>query len=313
MVEPHEGPGDSPTPTPPAANSGGNLKPSPSERKHAIVPMVMGAIAVFLVVVWYVRSRQPVAPAPAPANAPGTAATAPANSPTPAAAPAPDLAADVKALRTEIEGLSSRMKDLQSRVESIPKPAPAPDLEPLQAKINDVAKAAETAGALSKKVDALDERIASLDKSLATVRDETNALRDEVKKVSAPATAPAAASTEPKPETTPEPAKPALADAAALAPAVDLFKEGKYKEASDAFQKLATSHPDDARGWYYAALATGLATRNWQGETIRLVTKGVEREKAGTPKTADIDAAFRDLTATTGKDWLSYYRKTARP
>ena len=63
--------------------------------------------------------------------------------------------------------------------------------------------------------------------------------------------------------------------------------------------------------WYYAALSRGLATRDWKGETERLVTQGIEREKAGKPDKAKIDAAFEDLTPETGKDWLAFYRRRA--
>jgi hypothetical protein len=39
--------------------------------------------------------------------------------------------------------------------------------------------------------------------------------------------------------------------------------------------------------------------------------KGVERERAGTPKAPEIDAALTDLTQGTGRDWLSYFRRGA--
>jgi hypothetical protein len=55
----------------------------------------------------------------------------------------------------------------------------------------------------------------------------------------------------------------------------------------------------------------GLATSQWRGEVEELVNKGVEREQAGTPGTAAIDAAFAGLSKTTGKDWLSFYRQRA--
>jgi hypothetical protein len=96
-----------------------------------------------------------------------------------------------------------------------------------------------------------------------------------------------------------------------LAPAVKLYREKRYAEAFGAFRTLAQIAPDDARPWYYAALARGLATGQWHGEAEEFVTKGVERERAGTPSTAVIDAAFADLTAVDGRDWLAYYRQRA--
>jgi predicted Zn-dependent protease len=98
---------------------------------------------------------------------------------------------------------------------------------------------------------------------------------------------------------------------AAMGQGVDLFKAGKYKEASDVFRKLTESNPDDARVWYYAALSRGSATKDWGGETTRLVEKGIEREKAGTPDSAKIDSVFTDLNAAF-RPWLDAYRKMAK-
>ena len=92
----------------------------------------------------------------------------------------------------------------------------------------------------------------------------------------------------------------------AMEQAVDLFKQGKYAEAKDAFARLQAAYPDDARVWYFSALANGLATRDWKGESERLVKVGVAKEKAGSPDKAKIDAAFAGLTADNGKDWLAY-------
>jgi hypothetical protein len=117
-----------------------------------------------------------------------------------------------------------------------------------------------------------------------------------------------------------DPAKPMLVDLdvhvddGKLAQGIDLFKQGKYKDAYAYFEKLEQTNPDDARVWYYAALSSGLSTRDWkldESEASRLVKKGVEREKAGTPPRAEIDAAFRDLIDKTGKGWLEWYRNTA--
>ncbi len=92
---------------------------------------------------------------------------------------------------------------------------------------------------------------------------------------------------------------------------VEYFQKKNYDEASDLFAGLTKTQPDDARVWYYAALSRGLATRDWRGETERLVTQGMNREKAGKPAKSQIDAAFANLTSETGKDWLAYYRRLA--
>ena len=40
-----------------------------------------------------------------------------------------------------------------------------------------------------------------------------------------------------------------------LQPGVELFKQKKYDQASEFFDGLTRTKPDDARAWYYAALA----------------------------------------------------------
>jgi hypothetical protein len=90
------------------------------------------------------------------------------------------------------------------------------------------------------------------------------------------------------------------------------LRQKKYDQANEAFDSLTRTKPDDARVWYFAALSRGLATRDWKGQTDKLVTEGVEREKAGTPEKSQIDSAFVDLTAETGRDWLAFFRRRAR-
>ena len=96
-----------------------------------------------------------------------------------------------------------------------------------------------------------------------------------------------------------------------LTPGIEQFEKKQYKEAFESFSNLAQSKPEDARVWYYAALARGFATGDWKDETEKLVMRGVEREKAGSPPKAEIDATFSGLTRETGKDWLSFYRRRA--
>ena len=72
------------------------------------------------------------------------------------------------------------------------------------------------------------------------------------------------------------------------------------------------SRPEDARVWYYAALSHGLATNEWKDETIRLFNKAVERERAGTPDKAKIDASLANVTEPSVKKWVDYFRKAAQ-
>jgi len=261
---------------------------------HPLFPMVLGGVMLLsLIAAWIANSNPVEAPA---ATTPAAVAAAPeTEKPT-----APD--AESKALKAEIDGLRADLKALQDRIEALPKPAPAPDLGPLNSKLADLSKDTESLAVLPKKVDDLDQRLGSFDKTLVALRGEIDTFKNELKKPVDPAV------------TTPDSAKPddaKVADAA-VDQGAGLFKAGKYKEASVAFQKLTETSPTDARVWYYAALSRGSATSQWTGETLKLFDKAVEREKAGTPDSAKIDAAFSDLNPVF-KPWIDAYRKVAKP
>ena len=47
----------------------------------------------------------------------------------------------------------------------------------------------------------------------------------------------------------------------ALRPGANLFQQRKYALALEAFRKLQVTHPQDARVWYYSALASGMLSQ----------------------------------------------------
>jgi TolA-binding protein len=306
MVEHNDERGSSaPQPTPDVPGSAGGLETRPASStpqdapKHPLFPIVIGVVLLIVLVIAWVFSRMS-----AESSAAAPAGTAPGTAEAPAAKPAePDpmavLSDGVKSLKSDVEGFKADLKALQERLEAMPKPTPAPDLDPLNSKVAALSKSTEALADLPKKVEDLNQRIGSFDTTLASLRGDIDTLKSEVK------TAAASGSEAPKPSGD---ANVALA---VLDPGVDLFKAGKYKEASDAFRKLTESNPNDARVWYYAAISRGSATKDWAGETLRMVEKGVELEKAGTPEGARIDAALADLNPTF-KNWLDAYRKGAR-
>jgi hypothetical protein len=91
----------------------------------------------------------------------------------------------------------------------------------------------------------------------------------------------------------------------------ELFGNGRYAQARDVFRRLQKERPHDARVWYYSALANGIVTHVWDGETKRLFEKGAERERAGTPSRDRIGAAFAKLKPEKAKEELSHYRQSA--
>ncbi len=213
-------------------------------------------------------------------------------------------------VKPEVDQLRAEIKDLTKKLDDRPAPPdPAPQIKSLDDKVADLGKAVaempvrlDTLGqkieAASKgeglapmpKVEAIEKRVGEIAQTLDSVKAELSARP-----------APIAATVTPAPAT-------AATEAGGMNPAVALFKAGKYAEARDAFAGLRAGSAEDARFWYYSALSTGLATRDWKGEAEKLVATGMAREKAGTPDRAAIDAAFADLNINNGKDWLSYYR-----
>jgi TolA-binding protein len=285
--EPAEGYGTAhthPKPAPPPADNGS---------RYSVFPMVLGAAMVLVLVIAWVISTRP--------KDQGSAATTTTTTAAPAAEKPADAEPDSKALKADLDGLKTALKDLENRIKSLP-PPPAPvDLEPLKTRVSDLAKETEALAALPKKLEDLDQRLSAFGQTLTTVHADL----DKVKKAAEAAPAASATTTEAA-----RPADEKTADAA-VDQAAGLFKSGKYKDASDAFQKLTESSPEDARVWYFAALSRGSATNQWTGETVRLVEKGIALEKAGNPPSAKIDAALAGVNPSF-KPWLDAFRKRAQ-
>lgn len=236
--------------------------------------------------------------------------------------------AEVEGLRAEVATLTRRLAQFQGRVDA--QPEPGPDLGPLQARVDELVKASgrlsstpdelraleervagigRRMGALDERVASLDGRVASLDGRIVTLDEGLGSLRMEVaskdersKKAdtttgASDAAGPASGDTE--------------AAMQAMARGASLFEEGRYAEARDVFVEQIKSTPDDARLWYYAALSNGSATRDWKGETERLVKRGMERERAGTPGRAEIDALLDEIPSPPAVQWLRAWRQRA--
>ena len=213
--------------------------------------------------------------------------------------------------------LASRVDKLQERLDASPVDALAAELKGVKAEVARLAEVPADSARVAKRLDGIDGRltalgrevgearsrswsardaakdrdmVVALEEQVRSVRDDMTKLRDSASKAEARAAA-----------------KPAAPD---LAPALKLFRDRQYPAASVAFRALTSSHPDDARVWYFAALANGFATGQWRGETEDLVTEGIERERAG-KAAAEIDAAFADLPPGSGREWLAFYRRRA--
>jgi K+-transporting ATPase ATPase C chain len=226
----------------------------------------------------------------------------------------PELSDEVKEIRSRVGDLSGRIERLHKQLDAIAEGDKAcektregvKDLEQRVSKLSDQSRAVPR---LVAQVDGLLARLDEAEGSVRRLRDDVRgrssavkALGDRVSRASETHVGTAGAA---------DGGTVRSNSAVDLRPGLDPFRRGQYAEAANAFRAAAREHPEDARLWYYAALANGLATNQWGSETEQLVTKGVDRERAGTPSAAEIDSAFADLTKTTGRDWLSYYRRRA--
>lgn len=264
-----------------------------------IFPNVMGLLMVAALAGSWVYSSMN-APTPTAAN---TSTSAPAVTPVTAEDAKPSslkptpLPEEVKSLMANVESLTKQTGDLKAAIEALPKAATPDDIKVLK---GEIAQLAESFTPVSAKISDIDQRVSGLGKDVEGVRKEVTTL------VQQPRPAPAAESV-----ATANATSTAVIDAA-LNESAALFRQGKYGEALNGFRAIQLSAPDDARVWYYSALANGLANRQWKGDTETWVNRGIEREMAGTPDPAQIDALFAGLTSTTGKDWLAGYRRKAR-
>ena len=96
-------------------------------------------------------------------------------------------------------------------------------------------------------------------------------------------------------------------------PTIDLgirmLEQGQYESARTLFERLQTLEPDDARVWYFGAIAVGLVSGDWEDRAKELAEKGLDRECAGTPPGPVIDAALATRVPLLGEPWLDALRR----
>ena len=216
-------------------------------------------------------------------------------------------AIDAKASKSAVDALTSRIGEVQLELGTLGRelarlegrlnaktnaPAAPPDLAPLRTRIDDLVEESQKLSPLPATFESLRQRVDALDKGLNALRTEVaavpkqldaslNALKDAM--VSRPA---------------PDQVSPAdIARGLGAA----LFREGKYPAAREVFLTVVQNYPNDARLWYFAALANGLTSGDWAGESEGLVRRGLACEQRGSPKRSDIDAQFSTLTKETGE------------
>ena len=232
-------------------------------------------------------------------------------------------AIDAKASKSAVDALTSRIGEVQlelgtlgrelARLEDrlnartnappapLAPPAP-PDLASLRTRIDDLVKESQRLSPLPATFESLRQRADALEKGLNALRTEVTAAPKRID-ASLNALKDAMASRSASDQVSP-------ADIARDLGAV-LFYDGKYPAAREVFLTLVQNYPNDARLWYFAALANGLTTGDWTGESERMMRQGLACEHRGSPKRPDIEAQFSTLTSEQGKNWLQEWRKRA--
>lgn len=216
--------------------------------------------------------------------------------------PQPASVHDFEALNKRYERLTERIDLLSQRIDRLAKSLeqPSPILRTLQTQITDLQQAVDQVANVPPRLRQLEQRV--------------TAIRIELTKVSGRAIGEESPG-EGQPQAANKPPQAGLyaeadpARDATLKLAIGLFREGHYEQAQEVLRRLQRERPRDARVWYYAALANGMMSGTWGGETKRLVDQGIELERAGAPSRAAIDEALAGLTRALGKDWLAEQRR----
>jgi hypothetical protein len=219
-----------------------------------------------------------------------------------------DLAKRVDSVQAKLGDVTADAARFHGRLEAAPKavlPAPPPvDLKPLESRLDRLTAGSKNLDSVRDDVRSVATQLAAIDKTIRELRSEVATLPKQVKQAVAPlAEQPPVVRETPRPSAVEE----------GIARVKTLLNDSKFSDARDACAKLAADHSDDARIWYLAALASGFATGDWNGEGTRFVSRGIERERAGTPSRSEIDAVVADLNAQQAKDWLKGWRARGLP
>jgi TolA-binding protein len=295
--------------------------PRPAEGGPSLTTMLVGGA-----VVWFLFGLLGAWAYDHLVRKPGRPTESSSNSPS-AETPSAPSAAELDPLKTRLGELGAQVDEFEKQLADAPKPTGSADLAPIRQRIDDVAKSVDSIDPLAKQVQSINSRMEGLETSINGLKGDLGSLQAQAAEPEkALAAAPAAAATT---SNTPTPV-PAAAEAekndparlslespgvderdGAFAQGVSLFKNGKYQDAYNFFEKLGATTPNDARVWYFAALSHGWAYNDWKegGKTLSLVKKGIELEKAGTPRTSEIDSAIQELSPESGKLWLESKRK----
>jgi hypothetical protein len=111
------------------------------------------------------------------ATSPAPGATTP-SAPAAASEPVAATASESQEIRSQLGELTAQVKKLHGMLDSLPKPEPAPDIKPLDAKLDELAQSVAAALPLAGTLDRLAGRIGDFDKQLQSLEAEVLALKN---------------------------------------------------------------------------------------------------------------------------------------
>lgn len=220
---------------------------------------------------------------------------------------------DVSKLGSQVAALASSLDRLEKKVDNLPKPVLPIDLNPIHVELDELGRSMAKLAPLPERTQRMDEGVQHLELGMNKSAEELVSLKDMMKQLLTGLASfkaefkQAIAALSKLIQTT-----PASTGMSAIELGAKFFiDDSKHREAAEVFRLLVSGNPQDARVYYFAALANGVTTNNWGGETVRYVATGVELEKAGKPERAEIDAAFVGIPIQF-TNWLNSYRQRAR-
>ena len=175
-------------------------------------------------------------------------------------------AKEIGTLNQQVVDLMVRVDRLGERVDRMVRPddETPPFVQSLQLEIGEIFHELDKLTTLGDKVRQYDSRLETLQREIKVLRSRLDPadLRKELAEKSEGVSR--------SPEPSPGASESSSAQGNTLDRGLRLLEKGQYESARGVFERLEHTQPADARVWYFAALAVGLASGDWDDEAREL-------------------------------------------
>lgn len=227
---------------------------------------------------------------------------------------------EARNLHSKIEELAERIDRLRMRVDHMNPSdnAPPPGLSTLQIRVGELSREVDDVAYLPERVRRMENQLDDLKQQIRGSKNADSLLsgsNDQNSRILDQPRSPTPAVNTSTPLQGPQPDEPAVIDlnntSSSLDQGIRLLQQARAVEALDVLRSLENQDPNDARVWYLAALASGDATDDWDGEARRQVLRGLALERRNLSSSALVDRTLDRLEGhnVRGLDWLKTYRK----